>query len=188
MRTSSDTNNRGKIALRPFEPSEADGWKLEVSFEKGTRLDIQYVLSGPLSRLKVPQRQEAHHRLDRLYEHTCFEAFLMGRNGKYIEWNFAPSGDWCEFAFDAYRKSADKTVLLNDPHFEWTKYQQDAGKITAAVSIDYSALSEFLCGVDGLSLGLSAVLEWRGGNKMYWAIQHGEKPDFHRVENFSVKL
>lgn len=186
MRTSSDTSN-GKVELRPFDPSEADGWKLEVSFSRGTRLDIEYVLSGPLSRLKVPQRQDVHHRSDRLYEHTCFEAFVMGKNGKYIEWNFAPSGDWCEFAFESYRKPAK--LPLDKPHFEWKKYQADAGKITAAVSLELNAFSDFWGGADGLTLGLSSVLEWRGGNKLYWAFKHpAGKPDFHATENFGLKI
>jgi hypothetical protein len=176
-----------KFELRPFDPSEQDGWKLEATLEKGNGLDIQYILSGPLSRLKIPQKQETTRRVDGLYQHTCFEAFVAGENGRYLEWNFSPSGDWCLFAFDEYRKATKETLSLESPHFKLSKHQLENGKLTIGVSLDLAAFSDFLGKPS--TVGLSAVLEWRGGNKMYWAMKHaGEKPDFHRSESFLGKI
>jgi hypothetical protein len=176
-----------RLELLPFDSSEKNGWKVEVLIEKGTRLDIQYILSGPLSRLKIPSRQEKVGRVEGLYQNTCFEAFIAGESEKYLEWNFAPSGDWCLFAFDGYRKPTLEKLPLEMPHFTISKYQSDSGKLTMGFSLDLAPFESFLG--RPVAVGLSAVLEWRGGNKMYWALKHmGEKPDFHLRDSFTAKI
>jgi hypothetical protein len=40
------------------------------------------------------------------------------------------------------------------------------------------------------ALGLSAILEEKGGTKSYWALAHpsGDKPDFHAPDCFAASL
>src|SRR5215468_2832476 len=70
------------------------GIEASVGWSDSGALTINYVLTGEIVRLRIPPRGEPH-RTDRLWEHTCFEAFV-GVTGKseYCEFNFSPSGEW----------------------------------------------------------------------------------------------
>ncbi|MDR1276519.1 MAG: DOMON-like domain-containing protein [Candidatus Accumulibacter sp.] len=117
-------------------------------------------------------------RADRLWEHTCFEAFLASANrSDYREFNFSPSGDWAAYDFSDYRQGrADAAV--------------GAPKIRASVRPPWLELRAVVAHGDGAAfsdetrVGLSAVVETPGG-LTYWALRHvGEHPDFHRRDGF----
>src|SRR5689334_15899567 len=64
-------------------------------------LAIRYALEGDCARIRIPQPR-APRRTDGLWRHTCFEIFILKPDGKgYIEFNFAPSGEWALYDFKA---------------------------------------------------------------------------------------
>ena len=57
-------------------------------------LRLRYFLDGEIERIALPRRV-ASRRADRLWQHTCFEAFIARRDARaYCELNFSPSGEW----------------------------------------------------------------------------------------------
>ena len=74
-----------------------------VELGPGAALRFEYRLRGALGQLAIPRRA-APRRAERLWEHTCFEAFVApGAGAGYYELNFSPSTAWAAYAFDDYR-------------------------------------------------------------------------------------
>ena len=149
-------------------------------------LTLTFLLQGDIARLRIarPQTQPAY--TERLWEQTCFEAFIAraGEAG-YREFNFAPSGDWAIYAFSAYR-----TPLALDPlPAPRIVAQQTDGRLELDVHLAHASLP---CGNGAWDIGLSAVVEAADlgdGRHSYWALRHAaERPDFHRRESFTLRL
>src|SRR5262245_7953921 len=68
----------------------------------GATMMIFYRVHGVIGDLKLPPAA-APERADELWKHTCFEIFLRRADQAYAEFNFAPSGQWAAYSFDAYR-------------------------------------------------------------------------------------
>lgn len=142
--------------------------------------NIWFCVGAPINRFAVSERSEPA-RVDRLWQTTCFEAFLRpsGRSS-YREWDFATSGDWAAYDFTDYRKDMADAEVRSPPYIRlednFTWWGLGA---TIAVEADQD-----------WELGLSAVLEEEDGTKSYWALAHaaGEKPDFHAPDCFAAKL
>ena len=66
-------------------------------------ISLTYLLKGDNARIRVPPWRTPR-RADRLWEHSCFEAFV-GELGKpeYYEFNFSPSREWAAYRFRDYR-------------------------------------------------------------------------------------
>ncbi len=117
-------------------------------------------------------------RVDGLWKTTCVEAFVGLARGAYLEFNFAPSGQWAAYRFDGPRSGmreepAELEILL-DFGAEW---------LAVEAAVRCKALQP------GLQLGLTAVIEERGGVKSYWALAHPEgRPDFHDRSCFTAML
>jgi len=173
------------LELHPHPESPipwARSLRAQVSWKPGEELALDFLLEGDLTQLKVPSKVTSERR-DRLWEHTCFEAFLspVGRT-EYMEFNYAPSTQWAAYAFSDYRRrSADPELAA--PHIRCTR---DAQRLELKVKLDLKS--------DGfpkgpLRLGLTAVMESEEGSLSYWALAHGPgKPDFHRSETFTAGL
>ena len=140
--------------------------------------NIWFGISAPAAGFAIPAPAEG--RADRLWESTCFEAFLRGEGEEaYREWNFAPSGQWAAYDFAAYRDGmaqadvAEPYIRMEDNLTWWTL------GATIAVPADRT-----------WQLGLSAVLEEADGTKSYWALAHppGDRPDFHHADCFAARL
>jgi hypothetical protein len=150
---------------------------LDVSarLEEPGMLRLIYLLEADLDRLKIPP-PAAPARSDRLWEHTCFEAFVAcdGDEG-YREFNFSPSGAWAVYAFDGYRrnmKPADAAEPVIRVHRSADRLEIDASIQAERVHPEH------------LRLGLAAVIEDEDGVRSYWALSHpASKPDFHRAES-----
>ena len=68
-------------------------------------LTFQYVLEADPQLIRVPPPVTDAGRTDKLWAHTCFEAFLgLPDSPGYIELNFSPSGQWAAYRFDSYRQ------------------------------------------------------------------------------------
>ncbi len=153
--------------------------------EGGALLGFTYSLKGDLSRLQIPQPQPCR-RADRLWQHTCFEAFV-GEKGKsaYCEFNFSPAGEWAVYRFREYRDGAPIDDDALDPKIVVC---EKGAKLELSAVIRMEPLSIARAGA-ALRLGLSAVVEELNGSLSYWALKHPPgKPDFHHADNFALEI
>jgi hypothetical protein len=141
--------------------------------------NIWFGVGAPASRFVLPETDEPR-RADELWRATCFEAFLrqVGADS-YREWNFAPSGDWSAYDFSAYREGMVEAETSSPPYI---RVEDNLTWWALGAAIPVPAEPEW-------ELGLSAVLEEKGGTKSYWALTHrSEKPDFHVPGCFIARL
>ena len=115
-------------------------------------------------------------RRDRLWEHTCCEAFVARADGEaYLEVNIAPSEDWALWAFDGYRAGM-RAAAGEAPRLRVLRMPRE---LRVDAIVDPLAVQGFL-GVPPYVVGLSAVVEEQDGRRSYFALAHaGERPDFH---------
>jgi hypothetical protein len=124
-------------------------------------------------------------RADGLWQTTCFEVFVRADDGgAYVEWNLSPSGRWNAYDFAAYREGMAPKPL---PHGPKTSVRFDNGD---AALVFEAALPLAGALPPPCRLGISAMLEERGGIKSYWALAHatGGAPDFHAAAGFTLCL
>jgi hypothetical protein len=140
------------------------------------RWHFRYLIEGTTD-LIVPDPADSK-RADYLWQATCAEAFVGLSNGAYLEFNFSPSGQWAAYRFDGPRDGMREEPAEVEIHLD---FGEEWMAIEAAVRC--RALEP------GLTLGLSAVVEERGGHKSYWALKHpGGPPDFHDRGCFTALL
>lgn len=156
----------------------------QVSVLRTAILQIQYLLGGDVAQLRMPA-DTAPRRADNLWQHTCFEAFISAANiSRYCELNFAPSGEWAAYRFDAYRLGM--TPIEIAPPIITTRREKNT--LILDVSVDLTtilAIREY----SALRLALSAVIEQSDCALSYWALAHPPgKPDFHHPDNFALTL
>ena len=157
--------------------------EIDVDLEqaKSGNLILRLSLAGDLSALSIPE-SSLSRRADKLWEHTCFEAFLMAGEGPgYLEFNFSPSGEWAVFAFRGYRERRDLAVEAAPGIVVYRS--DDLLELSAEIS------GEYIPSGGPLRLGLSTVVEDAQGVKSYWALRHpAAKPDFHHVDSFVLEI
>jgi len=146
---------------------------------------FRYVLRGEISRVRIPSVQSAA-RTDGLWKHTCFEAFIgVPGTAGYYEFNFAPSGQWAVYRFDAYREGMSPVDLESPPEPRARRFD-DRLEVDAVVHL-HDLID--LRGATRLLLALSAVVEEESGTLSYWALKHPPgKPDFHNSDGFVFEL
>lgn len=146
-------------------------------------LSLVYRLAGDLDRLAIPPAA-LPAAADRLWEHTCCEAFVAGGPGTgYREFNFAPSGQWAIYDFADYRRTAGSapagTLAIDCQH--------TTSALTLTVTLPWALVPA--TPEHGLNLGLSCVIEDRTGQHCYWALAHpAARPDFHHRDAFLLHL
>jgi hypothetical protein len=143
-------------------------------------LILSYVVSGRIGDLLMPP-VVAPARADKLWQHTCFEAFLRTSAGPgYYEFNFSPSTQWAAYRFSGYRSGMRLATEIGAPRIE---VRSSAETYTLQAALELDGLSS------PLHLGLSAVLEEINGGKSYWALTHPPgKADFHHADCFTLEL
>ena len=154
--------------------------RLEVTVRaNAARLLLRYRLTGTLGGLAIPP-SSASRRTDRLWRHTCFEAFVQLSGGPaYIEINLSPSTEWAIYRFADYR--AGMQPLDNDPPRVRMSRTHHALELTASVRLPPE--------LRATRLGLSAVIEEASGRRSYWALAHPPgAPDFHHPDCFVLEL
>ncbi|HET9915621.1 MAG TPA: DOMON-like domain-containing protein [Candidatus Binatia bacterium] len=149
------------------------------------QLHFTYVAKGNIGRLRLPAKS-LPRRADRLWQHTCFEAFVrVAGDPSYYEFNFSPSGNWAAYWFRAYRDGRPLPDQCGSPEIV-VRCEADRIELDAVVRLD--SLSSIHPGPT-LRLGLSAVIEANDGTLSYWALKHpGAKPDFHHPDSFALEL
>ena len=150
-----------------------------ASFGAMATTNIWFGIGAPAERFVIPQSQEPA-RVDELWRTTCFEAFLRPSGGEaYVEWNFAPSGDWAAYEFERYREGRRDAEVAAPPYIRMED-NLTWWALGATISVDAQTHWE---------LGLSAVLEEKDGTKSFWALAHGgDQPDFHAPDCFVARL
>lgn len=174
------------LAPHPGTTSQAvRGIEARVWWTESGALAFTFVLKGDFSRLRIPPPRPPR-RADRLWEHTCFEAFVSAK-GKtaYHEFNFAPSGEWAVYAFRGYRDPSPLAEEEIAPSIT-ARSAGDSLDLDATVRLDgLPAIKPHAA----LRLGLCAVVEEEGGVLSYWALKHPPgKPDFHHPDAFALEL
>jgi hypothetical protein len=144
----------------------------------GFALGLRYRLLGDLEAILLPTPLPPE-RGSNLWEHTCFEAFVMHEDGSYIEFNFAPSRQWAVCGFTSYREGMRSIRDLPVPRIGAPTHEA----FFEIHPVVYPALK------GDERLALSAVIEELDGTKSYWALAHPPgKPDFHHPACFAVSL
>ena len=156
--------------------------RIDVTLERRscTSLNLVYRVQGRIDDLVIPSPAPPV-RADRLWETTCFEAFVrqVGANG-YRELNFSPSSRWAAYDFSTYRAGMVQAALPAPPAIVLDVSDDDL-ILDVTLSLD---LPDAPCRV-----ALTAVLQNKGGAKSYWAANHPSgSPDFHHPACFTLDL
>ena len=175
-----------KLVCHPLTPSRAID-EIDVQVESGANgiLALSFVLQGDLTSLRIPA-ERMRRRVDELWRHTCFEAFVMAGDGPgYREYNFSPSGEWAAYAFRDYRQAEDQQAAAADESAPAIRVHRNRQCLTleAEVQLALPPLTH------SIRLALSAVVEAVDGGLSYWALRHPPgKADFHHVDAFDLQL
>ena len=163
------------------EKGFVDAIAVHIDRAEGGCLQIKYALCGLIEEIRFPEVTQPERR-DELWKNTCFELFC-GRadDGSYVEFNFAPSGQWAAYAFTGYRAGMTELACA-PPQIGCTAGE---GMFEMTVTLD---LPESLRTLD-LVAGFSAVIADRHGRTAYWALAHPPgKADFHHKDCFALQL
>lgn len=157
-----------------------------IRFNADGSIGLSYCLRGDIIRLRIPE-ELVPERVDQLWEHTCFEAFIGVRGETaYREFNFSPSGQWAAYAFRNYRQPEDELPEIAPPAIV---AQRHAGRLELDVTLSARALPPKPAQTPW-QIGLSAVVEEADtvdGRHSYWALLHpGTRPDFHHRDAFAL--
>jgi hypothetical protein len=157
---------------------------VDLTLSSARMLTLQYVLEGDVGLLQIPE-VGVSRRVDKLWQHTCFEAFIAAQDGAgYDELNFAPSGEWAMYRFHGYREGMT-VVEAAGPDIST---RCDAQRLVLEAAVDLKALHG-LGNLAELRLALSAVIEESTGRLSYWALAHpSSQPDFHHADSFTLVL
>jgi hypothetical protein len=145
-------------------------------------LELRYELEGDIERLLVPAVRSSR-RADKLWQHTCFEAFVGEPGGDgYCEINLSPSTEWAIYRFAGFRTGMETVETLRPPRIA---VQRGENRVSLEARID---LPPLLCNA-ALRLALSAVIEEADHRLSYWALAHpSPRPDFHHPDSFTLVL
>ena len=174
------------LQCHPETPSEAvRDIGVRISRTRDGILALSYRLAGDLARVRIPPPRPAVPA-DRLWQHTCCEIFVA-RPGRpaYHEFNFSPSTEWAACAFARYRERGPVCDEALNPQVT-VRTTKDQLELDAAIRLDRVSAAH---AIEKLSVGLSVVVEERGGRISYWALKHASgKPDFHHPDAFALEL
>lgn len=154
---------------------------IEVGVARGPDgLALHYTLTGTIAALRIPSAV-APRRADRLWEHTCFEAFVRTDDTDYREFNVSPSGEWAAYGFDRYRERSGWMCPVDLR----ADVERADDRLQLVVLLPAAALPADARG----ALALSAVIESADGSISYWALRHpAGRPDFHHLDGFALLL
>ena len=152
-------------------------WSLNES-----KLIIQFVIIGPIDRLKIPPVSDTPQRRVGLWEMTCFECFVGSLGQKnYWEINLSPSGDWNVFRLDGYRENLREEPMIKALPFG---VERRGDRMIVDVTLDIQKLG--LCR-DTIELSATSVMEEVTGDISYWAVAYtGTTADFHLRKSFVI--
>lgn len=158
---------------------------VRVRWTETGELALTYTLKGEMTRLQIPPPRQPC-RADRLWEHTCFEAFVsVTGKPEYYEFNFAPSGEWAVYSFRRYR---DGEPVGDEEVVSRITMRGGGDRLDVEALVRLRRLQTMQLKTP-LQLALSAVIEEKDGILSYWALKHPPgKPDFHHPEAFAMEM
>ncbi|MBC7371185.1 MAG: hypothetical protein H7326_06450 [Bdellovibrionaceae bacterium] len=170
--------------LNPFsETSQLFTLESDLS-SKGAQIAIDFKLIDTANLFKLPPKSgnwtaSGVERANGLWQKTCFEVFLMPYGSKkYYEFNFSPKPAWNAYQFQTYR-APQPPPPTSDFIIKSMTWNAEVKNLHVEIE-NMSAHRKF-------HVGLTAVLVEKNGQKHYCALAHDEiKPDFHRVESFTI--
>jgi hypothetical protein len=173
------------LVLTPHSSTASDAVRAvgaRVARDPNGILTVTYRVEGDVSRMCVPPPRPPR-RADRLWQHTCLEAFVAPDGGPaYRELNFSPSGEWASYAFSAYRTGMAAAEDVETPTI--AVMREESG-LTVDVSVRLAGLQN---GAPA-NVALAAIIEESSGGFSYWALEHPPgKPDFHHPQGFSLRI
>ncbi len=145
----------------------------------GDLLGLCFVAAGADDQLALPPPSATPQRRDGLWQTSCFEMFAATDAG-YVEYNFAPSGDWAAYHFTGYRRGM---ALLDVPAPQIELARGGHGlTLEATLTLPRDVAPD-------ARVGFSAIIADTAGNKAYWALRHPPgQPDFHHDDCFAARL
>jgi len=146
---------------------------------------FKFLLDADISRIRVP-RSGTGGRVDGLWKHTCFEAFVASADAPgYHEFNFSPSLDWAIYRFSAYRAGMSPAEIGGTPEIS-VRRRDDGLELRSAVRVAHPA---DLRDARHMRIALAAVIEGEDGRLSYWGLRHPPgKPDFHHPKGFALEV
>jgi hypothetical protein len=177
---------RVTLQPHPATPCAAlDALEVQVHRHAGGGLELHFFAQGRTKDVLWPEGA-AGERADRLWETTCFEAFVkpVGRSG-YGEFNFSPSTRWQAYSFTGERAGMAEARGMTPPE---TRMRMTERSRVHHVRLDPGSIPGIPADAEW-ALGLSAVIEQADGTKAYWALRHpSPAPDFHHPDCFALTL
>lgn len=176
-----------RLAPIPHPVSEVPpGTRIDarIGVASGEKLAIHYLIVGAPNVVRPARAASA--RVDGLWRRTCFEVFIRKTgDASYFEFNFSPSGEWAAYRFTGYREGMEAALQCPAPEIV-TKEGVDVFELRASMQLSWLP---FDVADSQVSMGVSAVLEHRDGEKSYWALAHPPgAPDFHHPSCFAYEL
>lgn len=176
-------------SLQPHSDSPRlpiDSLTADVRRVAGGRLELVYRLSGDLDALLIPELS-APTRADELWKHTCFEIFILkAQLPGYVEFNFAPTGQWAAYSFRSRRSGMRNIEQVNEAPIGTMLFGR---QFVLKAELDLSHMEGLPPRDAPWTAAISTVIEAADGRRAYWAVQHPEgNPDFHAPEGFVIDL
>jgi len=148
-------------------------------------LTIHYALTGKIEDIFLPSPSANPTRKDDLWKTTCLEFFVaIEELPHYWEFNLSPSGDWNVYYMDAYRRIGFREEMSIQRLQMETQKATNGFLLTADVDLNPIIRIEQM-----LEVGVTAVIQTKGGSETYWALTHpAPEADFHLRESFVLAL
>jgi len=161
-------------------PGRVSAVVVELLVDPGDDINLTYTVTDAEDVI-VPTWVSPKRR-NGLWRSTCFELFLKPKGGRaYFEYNFSPSSEWDSFQFDDRRFGMRPLIQPVDP----AVYRgTETPHLVVEAEVDLSGLPNV-----PMSMGVSAVIEEKGGRMSYWALAHAAgDADFHHDDCFALEL
>lgn len=152
---------------------------------QNNNLTVRYLLAGNLSAIFLPSPITNPARKDELWQTTCFEFFIAGKNSpRYWEINLSPSGDWNVYVMDVYRQ----VNMRKESRIEQLKFQvqKDEEGFSLETELDMSPIIPEALPIE---MGITTVIQSNSGRVSYWALTHSRpEADFHWRHSFVLEF
>ncbi|MGL6339924.1 MAG: DOMON-like domain-containing protein [Waterburya sp.] len=173
------------FTLIPFSINTAPALTITGTISRQhNQLNLQYLLTGNLDNIIIPQLVSTPTRQYDLWEHTCLEFFLgLKDSTSYWEFNLSPTGDWNVFTFPNYRQDIAEEIAFTSLPF--TVLQQ-TDNLQLNLKVD---LNKIISSEQNLEVGITSVIESQDQQLSYWALKHSTlTADFHHRDSWIINL
>lgn len=158
-------------------------------------LQIVYDIRSKLPPVLPHRASLQPERRDGLWRQTCCELFMAGAQsrGDYLEFNFAPDGDWAAYAFDGPRQGMRPFFWPGGEARPDVAPQvqcrlSDAGSDSWPHHLQVEVRLPCPLPAGDWRISPAVILRTPAGLS-HWAVQHrGERPDFHDPDGFATSL